>query len=60
MPFQVGATIPLLWVGNGLLPQREFLEPERVKASAGDRRATSASWSLFRIVASAVSVGKAS
>jgi hypothetical protein len=29
-------------VGNGLLPQREFLERHRVKPSAGDRRATSA------------------
>ncbi len=49
-----------LWVGNGLLPKREFPERQRVKPSVGDRRATSAFWNLFRIVASAVSDGKAS
>ena len=49
-----------LWVGNGLLPQREFLKPERVKPSAGDHRATSACWNPCRVVASAVSDGIAS
>ncbi len=39
--------------------QREFLRPERVKPSSGDRRATSALWNMFRIVASAVSDGNA-
>jgi hypothetical protein len=46
--------------GNGLMPRREFLEHHRVKPSAGDRCATSAFYSLFPIVASAVSDGIAS
>jgi hypothetical protein len=46
--------------GTACFPQREFLEPERVEPSAGDRGTTSALRNLVRIVASAFSDGIAS